>query len=104
MKSILSVIGVLCAGLVSVSAVDKKHIGGPKGGRLLEKTEPRAEFFLEKDRTATITFYDAQLKPVPAREETMTVIVEMKEGKKKIDFEKKGDVLVSKTAFPEGDD
>jgi hypothetical protein len=44
----------------------KKHLGGPKGGRLLDKTEPKAEFFLEKDHTVTITFYDAALKPVSA--------------------------------------
>jgi hypothetical protein len=94
----------LLATLLAANAADKKHIGGPKGGRFLEKTEPRAEFFLEKDRTATITFYDAQLKPVPATEQTMTVIANTKEGKKSIEFEKKGDVLVSKTRFPEGDD
>jgi len=41
----------LLAGLCTVSAADKKHLGGPKGGRLLEKTEPRAEFYVEKDRT-----------------------------------------------------
>lgn len=52
------------AGLITLNAADKKHLGGPKGGRLLEKTEPKAEFFLEKDHTATITFYDAALKPV----------------------------------------
>lgn len=32
--------------------------------RLLEKTEPKAEFFLEKDHTVTIKFFDAALKPV----------------------------------------
>jgi hypothetical protein len=26
----------------------KKQLGGPKGGRLLEKTEPKAEFYVEK--------------------------------------------------------
>ena len=93
----------LLATLLAANAADKKHVGGPKGGRFLEKTEPRAEFFLEKDHTATITFYDAQLKPVPATEQTMTIIADTKAGKKKIDFEKKGDVLVSKTKLPEGD-
>ena len=84
-------------------AADKKHLGGPKGGRLLEKTDPKAEFFVEKDHTATITFYDSSMKPVPATGQAMTLIADTKEGKKKIEFEKKGDVLVSKGRLPEGD-
>ena len=95
--------GVLLAGLCVAGAADKKHLGGPKGGRLLEKTEPKAEFFLEKDRTVTITFYDAALKPVPVGEQVVTVIADAKEGKQKMEFEKKGDVLVSKGKLPEGD-
>jgi hypothetical protein len=102
MQNIL-IAGVLLAGLCAAGAADKKHLGGPKGGRLLEKTEPKAEFFLEKDHTATITFYDAALKPVPAGEQAVTVIADAKEGKQKVAFEKKGEVLVSKGKLPEGD-
>ena len=93
----------LLVGLCAVSAADKKHLGGPKGGRLLEKTEPRAEFYVEKDRTVTITFYDAALKPVPIAAQAVTVLADAKDGKAKIEFEKKGDVLVSKARLPEGD-
>lgn len=100
---LLALAGVLCAGLLTLQAADKKHLGGPKGGRLLEKTEPKAEFFLEKDHTATITFYDAALKPVPVAAQSVTVIADAKGGKKTVEFEKKGDVLVSKTKLPEGD-
>jgi hypothetical protein len=102
MKNIL-IASVLLAGLGMAGAADKKHLGGPKGGRLLEKTEPKAEFFLEKDHTATISFYDAALKPVPVSGQAVTVIADAKGGKQKIEFEKKGDVLVSKGKFPEGD-
>lgn len=84
---------LLLAGLCVASAADKKHLGGPRGGRLLEKTEPNAEFYLEKNRTATITFYDAALKPVPATSQAVTVIANGKDGKARIEFEKKGDVL-----------
>lgn len=100
---LLTLSGVLCAGLLTLNAADKKHLGGPKGGRLLEKTEPKAEFFLEKDHTATITFYDAALKPVPVAAQSVTVIADAKDGKKTVEFEKKGDVLVSKTKLPDGD-
>ena len=101
--TLLTIAGVLCAGLLTLNAADKKHLGGPKGGRLLEKTEPKAEFYLEKDRTATITFYDAALKPVPVAAQSVTVIADAKDGKKTIEFEKKGDVLASKAKLPEGD-
>lgn len=95
--------GVFCAGILSANAADKNELAGPKGGRLLEKTEPKAEFFMEKDRTITITFYDAALKPVPATAQSVTVIADSKDGKKTVEFEKKGDLLVSKTKLPEGD-
>jgi hypothetical protein len=106
MKATLQTIlltAALLVGLCAVSAADKKHLGGPKGGRLLEKTEPRAEFCVEKDRTVTITFYDAALKPVPVAAQAVTVIADAKVGKAKIEFEKNGDVLVSKARLPEGD-
>ena len=100
---LLTLAGVLCAGLITLHAADKKHLGGPKGGRLLEKTEPKAEFHLEKNHTVTITFYDAALKPVPVAGQSVTVIADAKGGKATVAFEKKGDVLVSKTKLPEGD-
>ena len=93
----------LCAGILALNAADKKHLGGPKGGRLLERTEPKAEFFLEKDHTVTITFYDAALKPVPVSAQIVTVIADTKGGKQKVEFEKKGDVLVSRGRLPDGD-
>jgi hypothetical protein len=99
----LLVTTVLLLGLSAAGAADKKQLGGPKGGRLLEKTEPNAEFYLEKDHTAIITFYDAALKPVPAGAQTVAVIADAKGGKKTVDFEKKGDVLISKSKLPEGD-
>jgi len=99
---ILALAGVLCAGLLSLQAADKKHLGGPKGGRLLEKTDPKAEFYLEKDHTVTITFYDDALKPVPVTGQSVTVIADAKGGKSTVEFEKKGDVLVSKSKLPEG--
>src|SRR3989338_2115806 len=75
-------------------------IGGPKGGRLLEHTEPSAEFFVEKDLSVTITFYDKEMKPVAAAEQNVSVIAEAEGKKTTLDFEKKGDVLVSKGPLP----
>ncbi len=79
---LLTLAAVIFAGLLTLQAADKKHLGGPKGGRLLEKTEPKAEFYLEKDHTVTITFYDATLKPVPVAAQSVTVIADAKGAKK----------------------
>ncbi len=76
-------------------------IGGPKGGRLLENTQPHAELFVEKNRTIIITFYDEGLKPVAAAQQNVSVIAEANGKKTTLDFVKKGDVLVSKEALPE---
>lgn len=100
---LITILGLFVVAAVSLQAADKAHLGGPKGGRLLEKTEPKAEFFLEKDHTATIMFYDTALKPVAATEQTVTVIANATGGKQTVEFEKKGDVLVSKSKLPEGD-
>jgi len=101
LRSSLALAFVCVATFTAVAA--EKIIGGPKGGKLLENEAPRAEFFVEKDKTVTITFYDAKLKPVPATEQVVTATAEAKSGKAKLEFEKKGDVLVSKTKLPDGD-
>ena len=75
----------------------------PKGGKLLDKTEPHAELVVEKDRTVTINFYNAEMKPVAVTTQSVTVQADAKDGKAKLEFEKKGDVLVSKTKLPAGD-
>lgn len=107
MKSKLIIAAALCAGIVLAASAagdhGHKHAAPPKGGRLIEKTSPHAEFVIEKDRTMTINFYDAAMKPVAAAEQSVTVIADAKDGKVKIEFEKKGDVLVSKAKLPEGD-
>jgi hypothetical protein len=58
----LSIIGLLGIVISVAHSADKKLQAGPKGGRLLEMDTPRAEFFVEKDRTVLLTFYDASLK------------------------------------------
>lgn len=100
---LLSLAGILWAGILTLPASDKQTPGGPKGGRWLEKTEPRAEFLLEPDHSVTITFYDAALKPVAASTQSVTIIAAAERGKATVEFEKKGDVLASKTKLPAGD-
>ena len=40
-----------------------KPIPGPKGGRILNTAPHFAESFIGKDSMATVTFYDANMKP-----------------------------------------
>ena len=100
--SLPSLVGILCAGLLALNAADKNELGGPRGGRFLEKIEPKAEFFVETDKSVSINFYDVTGKPVPAANQHVTVIADAKGGKETIEFEKKGNSLVSKTKLPEG--
>ncbi len=106
--TLLTLVGVFCVAPATLHAEEgheheHKVAGGPKGGRLLESIDPRAEFFVEKDNTVTLTFYDDALKPVAATSQSATVIAEANGEKTKLEFEKKGDVLVSQGALPEGD-
>ncbi|MBI2950077.1 MAG: hypothetical protein HYY23_20785 [Verrucomicrobia bacterium] len=95
----------LCASLaLPAFAADKhQHKATPKGGRLLDKTSPHAEFVVEKDHSVTINFYSEEMKPIAATTQNVTVIADAKSGKATLQFEKKGDSLVSKTKLPEGD-
>lgn len=104
---LLTLAVAVCAALaLPATAQDKHdhaHKAPPKGGRLLEKTEPHAEFVVEKDRTVTINFYNHDMKPVAVTTQSVTVQADAKDGKAKLEFEKKGDSLVSKTKLPDGD-
>lgn len=104
---ILTLATLLCASLTLPALAqekhDHKHKATPKGGRLLDKTDPLAEFVVEKDRTVTINFYNDDLKPIAVSSQTVTVIADAKSRKETLQFEKKGDSLVSKTKLPEGE-
>jgi hypothetical protein len=104
---ILTLVAAICVGLAlpafAAEKHDHKHKATPKGGRLLDKTEPHAELVVEKDHSVTINFYNEEMKPVAVTTQNVTVIADAKSGKAKLEFEKKGDVLVSKTKLPEGD-
>jgi len=76
-------------------------IAGPKGGRLLEDTQPHAEVLVEQDRSVTVTFYDEELRPVPTAAQQVVVIAEAGGKKTTLEFEKAGAVLVSKGSLPD---
>lgn len=76
---------------------------GPRKGRLLHIGETSAEFFVEPDKTISIAFYDSSKKQIPAGDQIITATAEAPTGKKKIDFSKKGELLVSTEPLPDGE-
>ena len=102
MKSLTLLSALLVAATLCLAA-EKKPTPGPKGGKLLENSAPRAEFLIEKDNRVTITFYDDKLKPVPVAAQVIAITAEPASGKVKLELEKKGDVLTSKEPLPKGD-
>lgn len=102
MKTLLNILVI--AALATTSAfADTKVKAGPRKGLLLDLDGKQAEFFVEKDRTISIAVYDAAMKAQPASTEVITATAEAPSGKTKIEFEKKGDLLVSKAPLPEGE-
>lgn len=102
MKSILRILTVLALA-ASPALADARIKAGPRKGRILELDGQNAEFFVEKDRKVSIAFYDATGKQQPASNQVVSATAEAKEGKARLEFEKKGDLLVSKTALPDGE-
>ncbi len=103
MKTLRKLLLTSVALIATTVAFAAKPIPGPKGGRILTTEAPHAEFFVEKNRTVTVTFYDKDLKPASPGEQVINAVAEAKTGKVKLDFEKTATGFVSKQALPEGD-
>lgn len=102
MKKLLSLLTILALAAAPALA-DKTVKAGPRKGRILEMDKQNAEFFVEKDRTVSIAFYDAAGKQQSAADQVITATAEAPGAKTKLEFEKKGDLLVSKAPLPPGE-
>lgn len=100
-RQLLLVSITLAASAVAFAA---KPLLGPKGGKIVTTEAPHVEFFVEKDRKVTVTFYDANLKPVAPAGQVITGVAEAKTGKVGLEFAAKGGALVSNVALPAGHD
>ena len=79
MKTLLNIL--IIAALATTSAfADTKVKAGPRKGLLLELGDKHAEFFVEKDRTISIAFYDAAMKAQAPTEEVFTATAEAPSG------------------------
>ncbi len=102
MKTLLHIITILALAIAPALA-DAKVKAGPRKGRILELEGQNAEFLVEKDRTVSIAFYDAAGKKQPAAAQVIVATAEAPGAKTKLEFEKKGDLLVSKAPLPAGE-
>jgi hypothetical protein len=104
MKNTRYIATTFIALVVSATALFAKPIPGPKGGRILTTDAPHAEFFVEKDRSVVVTFYDKALKPAALSGQVVNATAEAKSGKVNLDFVEKNGALVSTAPLPEGGD
>lgn len=103
MKTIRNLILTSFALLATAAAFAAKPIPGPKGGKIVTTEAPHVEFFVEKDRTVTVAFYDKDLKPVAPSGQVVSAVAEAKTGKVNLAFAAKDGALVSSAPLPEGD-
>ena len=103
MKTIRNLVFTSCALLATAAAFAAKPIPGPKGGKILTSEAPHVEFFVEKDRTVTVSFYDQDLKPIAPSGQVVSAVAEAKTGKANLSFSAKDGSLASTVPLPEGD-
>ena len=102
MRTLLHIVTILAIA-VAPALADAKVKAGPRKGLLLDLGGKQAEFFVEKDRTISIAFYDAAGKKQPVAAQVIVATAEAPGAKTKLEFEKKGDLLVSKVPLPAGE-
>lgn len=103
MKTIRNLILTSFALLATAAAFAAKPIPGPKGGKIVTPEAPHVEFFVEKDRTVTVSFYDKDLKPMAPSGQVVSAVAEAKTGKVNLAFAVKDGALVSSAPLPEGE-
>lgn len=96
-KSILPLLLLTAA----CSFAAEKAVAGPKGGRLLDATPQKAEFFVTKDRRVEVTFVDAGRKPVAPGTQLIAITAEPKSGRRPVEMTKTASGFVSNAALPE---
>lgn len=103
MKTIRKIILTSFALLATAVAFAAKPIPGPKGGKIVTAEAPHVEFFVEKDRSVIVSFYDKDMKPVTPAGQVVSAVAEAKTGKVTLAFTAKDGALVSTAPLPEGD-
>ena len=79
-----------------------KKTPGPNGGRILTDVSPNLEFLVREDRKVQISAL-ADAKAIPVTTQSLTLIGGDRANPTSLEFIKDGDVLVSSTTLPAGE-
>ena len=118
-KSILTVLTIAAYALMPAVAEEKDHdheghdheghdhgkiVAGPSGGRVIMDVEPHLEFFVNADRSVTITALDDHNKAAKMGEQTVKIIAGKRTSPTTLTFSAKEGKLVSSGKLPAGND
>jgi hypothetical protein len=90
----------LAIGLALGSARAEQLEAGPNKGKLIGTAPDLAEVLISPEGVLTVTFLDADKKPVAPGSRTASVFAQTEGGKQEVLLEAKGDALVSKEPLP----
>ncbi len=79
-----------------------KGKAGPNGGRVLQKVEPHAEFFVREDRHVQITFLDKEAKTLRLEKAQISATGGDRKKPTRLSFKADGALWVSAEPLPEG--
>lgn len=102
MKKIYALLVIMFC-IAPIMDADAAVKAGPRKGLIMEIPGKNAEFFVDEKRKVSIAFYDAAMKQVTPAGEVVSAVAEAPSGKVKLEFERNGDNLVSKTPLPAGE-
>jgi hypothetical protein len=111
MKTTLLTLAIAALGLAFTVNADEKEKhdhnhetkAGPTGGKLITEVEPHVEFFVNKANKVEIRFIDDDMKVVAPGEQVISVTLGDRSAPTKLSFTKEGNMLISDTAIPEGE-
>ena len=110
MKNYIKFLAAFAAILFATGCSDHEHgehghakkTPGPNGGRILTDVTPNLEFLVREDRKVQIAAL-ADAKAIPVTTQSLTLIGGDRANPTTLEFIKDGDVLVSSTALPAGE-
>lgn len=96
-----ALLAITLAVSLSAGSVQAEQLeAGPNKGKLIGAAPDLAEVLISPEGVLTVTFLDAEKKPVAPGSRTATVFAQTEGGRQEVVLEAQGDVLVSKEALP----
>jgi hypothetical protein len=90
----------LAFGFTLIPAQAEQLEAGPNKGKLIGVAPDLAEVLISPEGALTVTFLDADKRPVAPGSRTASVFAQTEGGRQEVALEAKGDLLVSKEPLP----